>query len=332
MSSQFLTNVNLLALWLLNVKAEIKCQAIFFLAWTYACVFDGRSPSGNSWNRLGFFTPVWEINALSRGLVLPSIASCISSPVLVNAPFLCAFAVAGEAKMSYTAVTESAYVNISVIGFCNTDTPIRFVDIAVPCNNESKHSLDDRIGCVGTIHFTHNCNTSPTTGRALARIKPEHSCSTPRFYHAVHDRLLGIFIIVLIFLEKIWSRYQTSCDWSPAWWWEWRVNIRMLQVDALRVRPLLWVVVQQSEETDKLLKNWYPVSIHNHSNGTLHQLSAVKLRIRLIGERKCSQPMGEVFWYLRCLKYNVHLRAETSNALPRRHKVYSSLSPNGAWK
>lgn len=38
-------------------------------------------------------------------------------------------------------MTESSYVGVPVIAFCNTDTSLRHIDIAIPCNNKSVHSI-----------------------------------------------------------------------------------------------------------------------------------------------------------------------------------------------
>jgi small subunit ribosomal protein SAe len=62
----------------------------------------------------------------------------------------------------HQAIREASYINIPAIALCDTDAPLKFVDVAIPTNNKTRHSIG-LIWWLLVCEVLRLCGTIPRT-------------------------------------------------------------------------------------------------------------------------------------------------------------------------
>ncbi|KAK2105625.1 hypothetical protein P7K49_015139 [Saguinus oedipus] len=153
-----------------------------------------------------------------------------------------------DPRADHQPLTEASYVNPPTIALCNTDSPLRCVDIASPCNNTGAHSvglmwwmLAEVLHMRGTISCEHPWEVMPdlhfyrdpeeiekeeqaAAGKAVTKeeFQGEGTAPAPEFTAAqpeVADWSEGVqvpSVPIQQFPTEDWSAQPATEDWSAA--------------------------------------------------------------------------------------------------------------------
>ncbi|XP_043834656.1 40S ribosomal protein SA-like [Dromiciops gliroides] len=154
-----------------------------------------------------------------------------------------------DLQADHQPLTEASYVNLPTIALCNTDFPLCYVDVAIPCNNKGAHfvglmcwMLACEVLCMcGTISHEHSWEVMPylyfyrdpeeiekeeqtTAEKAVTKeeFQGEWTAPAPEFTAAQpevanwSERVQVPSVPIQQFPTEDWSAQPATEDWSVA--------------------------------------------------------------------------------------------------------------------